>query len=153
MINVTSTDPYVWKGYILAVALLLGNTFSAVVIHLSAKYGFVMSMRVRAALVTAIYRKVTDTPNKTCSLLHLSVWSVYRVFIVSFGVLLSIFVYLFIYLYTHTYWIRLQTKTVFTYHCLLYCYILIFGLSPFNVFLLWSPILHNLHCYDPPFYI
>ncbi len=55
---VASGDPYKWKGYYLALAIFLWNLIHQSNFVNMDKYCFKMRMRVRTALVSAIYRKV-----------------------------------------------------------------------------------------------
>ena len=55
---VSGTDPYTWKGYVLAVTLLLVNIIQALATHTYFKYTYIAGMRARSAVITAVYRKV-----------------------------------------------------------------------------------------------
>ena len=55
----TSGDPYVWKGYALAALIFLFNILASVLVHMNYKLAMIIGLRVRTAVMTAIYRKVT----------------------------------------------------------------------------------------------
>ena len=55
---VSGDDPYVWKGYVLAVVFLIFNILNAGIVHLFFKYSYITAMRTRTAITTAVYRKV-----------------------------------------------------------------------------------------------
>ncbi len=62
MIGILQTkDEYLWKALFVSFLLLFGNFFNGVVIHMSFKYGYVLSMRIRTSITTAVYRKVLIT--------------------------------------------------------------------------------------------
>ena len=55
---ITSGDERAWKGYLLAVALLLMNLTNAIVFNMYFKYTYIAGMRTRSAIIAAVYRKV-----------------------------------------------------------------------------------------------
>ncbi len=55
---VSGNDPYVWKGYFLAVVFLVINVVNAGIVHVFFKYSYLTAMRIRTAITTAVYRKV-----------------------------------------------------------------------------------------------
>ena len=55
---VSGSDPFDWKGYFLAVVLLVSNVLKALSGQMAFKSGAVVGMRIRTAMVTAVYRKV-----------------------------------------------------------------------------------------------
>ena len=55
---VSGDDPYIWKGYVLAVVFLIFNIINAGIAHLFFKYSYMTAMRTRTAITTAVYRKV-----------------------------------------------------------------------------------------------
>ena len=57
---VEGSDPFQWKGYLLAVALVLSCFGQSMAIHHSIFHTWQAMIRMRGALVSAIYRKVTD---------------------------------------------------------------------------------------------
>lgn len=58
---VSATDQYGWKGYVLAVSLLVVNVLKTVTDQLAIKYGSIVGMRIRTAVITSVYRKVSET--------------------------------------------------------------------------------------------
>ena len=55
---VSGDDPYIRKGYVLAVVFLIFNIVNAGIVHLFFKYSYMTAMRTRTAITTAVYRKV-----------------------------------------------------------------------------------------------
>lgn len=56
---IEDADDWLWKGYLLAIALLFANILNSLVTHLFFKHAAITAMHVRTAITTAIYRKVT----------------------------------------------------------------------------------------------
>ena len=57
---ITGSDPYIWKGYFLAVMFLVFNVSKTALNNMFVKYAFSTALRMRTAITTAIYRKVTQ---------------------------------------------------------------------------------------------
>lgn len=55
---ISGDDPYVWKGYVLALTFLVYNVVNTVIVHVFFKYAYLTAMRMRIAVTTAVYRKV-----------------------------------------------------------------------------------------------
>lgn len=55
---VSGSSPLIWQGYALTAALLVVNVMKALTGQLSYKYGAILGMRIRTAVVTSVYRKV-----------------------------------------------------------------------------------------------
>lgn len=47
-----------WKGYVIALMLLIATTIQSLLNHAQFKYTFIVAMRIRTLLTSAIYRKV-----------------------------------------------------------------------------------------------
>ena len=56
---ITGSDPYIWKGYFLAVIFLVFNLSKTALNNMFVKYGFSAALRMRTAITSAIYRKVS----------------------------------------------------------------------------------------------
>ena len=55
---VSGSDPYSWKGYMLAVAFFLVNITKAICSNMYTKCSCRVALRSRAMLVAAVYKKV-----------------------------------------------------------------------------------------------
>ena len=55
---VSGNDPYIWKGYVLALTFLIFNILNAGIVHVFFKYAYMTAMRIRTTITTAVYRKV-----------------------------------------------------------------------------------------------
>ena len=55
---VSSDDPYVWKGYTLAVVLLVVNIITALIVHNYFKAAYITGMRCRSIVTASVYTKV-----------------------------------------------------------------------------------------------
>ena len=58
---ITGTDPYTWKGYLLAGIFLVLNVSKSALNQVYIKFVFSTALRIRTSLTTAIYRKVYYT--------------------------------------------------------------------------------------------
>ena len=56
---ITGDDPYIWKGYFLAGMFLVFNVSKTALNNMYNKYAYVAALRMRTAITSAIYRKVT----------------------------------------------------------------------------------------------
>ena len=55
-----STDPYDWKGIVLAVSMFLFNVTASILIHNFLFHAWTAGIRVRSVLNSIVYRKVSE---------------------------------------------------------------------------------------------
>ena len=55
-----STDPYDWKGIVLAISMFLFNVTASIIIHNFLFHAWTAGIRVRSVLNSIVYRKVSE---------------------------------------------------------------------------------------------
>lgn len=53
-----SNNPFVWQGYLYAVGLFVVSVFGCLFMHHHFNINYTVGMRIRTAVITAVYRKV-----------------------------------------------------------------------------------------------